>query len=684
MIILSFLSLCWLMLHNKKYNNANQLFLGLAVLSALLFSLPNLFGEPYTVVQPVKTNTGKKISDYEALIKYYRYYKPDSAIYYAKKALALAESNKDSSGIALILNQSGMIDDNLGKFDESRQKYLRAASIYKTIGLKKGEATETIRLGVVELRKGNYDKATAYFLQALNLSELIGYKPGIMEAYLTLAEVYIARKQYDIALVYLKTAEKIDSSLPFSNLSLNIFSNFGVIYREKGDYKKAISYLEKGINLSNEPQYQGLNISLTNNLASVYARAGNKNRSVSLQKEALAKARKIQNYLREYQVLTSLAETYAAKDPSTAISYLQLALTLVREKGARKQEIEVLQHLGDIYKKLNNYKKALSIREQGYALTDSFFYKGMSKQISNLQTEYELGKSKAREQELKYLNNRQSLEGKIITSIMIGVIILLFIMIVYYFRTRELNRLLNKANAGLKESNEIKDKLFSVLGHDLRSPIASVINLLYMLNDEDLAEAEKEELINKLAVNCNASLETLNQLLKWGEMQIKGLRLNQTTFYPYEIIQRNIVLLSANAEGKSISVKNLAEESTTVFADQDHFDFILRNLLSNAIKFTPAGGAVTISSAVNETDNAVTFVVKDTGIGIDKDQIGSIFALNHISTNGTNNEKGTSLGLVMCKEFIEANRGAIEVKSEPNNGSEFIVTLQHSPRDNPF
>ncbi|KAA8481876.1 tetratricopeptide repeat protein [Arcticibacter tournemirensis] len=617
------------------------------------------------------------VSEYEALVKQYRYNKPDSALYYAEKAIALAEREKDSVGLATMLNQLGMIGDNFGKFEESRQNYLRAAAIYRALRSKKGEATETVRLGVVELRKGNYDEAIGYFLKAMELSEQINDRAGIMEANITLGEVYIARKQYDTALRYLKSAEKLDKTLPFSSLSLNLCSNFGIVYREKGDFKLAKAYIQKGINLSNKPQLWGLHITLINNLASVYAKAGFREKSISLQKTALEKSREIQNYIRELQTLTTLADTYGNDNIDYCLFYLKQALALAEEKGAIKQKIDILQRLGDVYKYLKNYKEALKMKEQEHALADSFFYRDMSKQIANLQSEYELNKSKARVQELKYENNRQALERKIILFITAGIAILLLVVAFHYFRTKELNRLLNRANAELKDSNTVKDKLFSILAHDLRQPIASVINFLYIIDDDSLTPDEKHDVINKLIVNSNASLDTLNQLLKWGEMQIKGVVINPVVFCPKEIIERNVNLLSAAADSKSIHIDNTVTDTIRIYCDADHFDFTIRNLLSNAIKFTPNGGRVFIT-AERKSETTVKFSVKDTGVGISNDRLDSIFKINNISTQGTNNEKGTSLGLAMCKEFIEANNGTIEVVSEKNRGSEFILYIKAS------
>jgi signal transduction histidine kinase len=616
------------------------------------------------------------IADFNKIVSHYRYYRPDSATYFASKGIALARRNKDITGEAIMLNQMGMIKDNLGLFEESRQLYLQALAIYTKANNKKGMATETIRLGVVELRKGNYDKAIGYFLGALRISEQINDQFGIMEGNTTVAEGYMGQREYATALHYLKRAEKVDATIPFSNISLNICNDYGVLYRETGKYDKAIAYFEKGIAQSNTPQYQGLNITLTNNLASVYVKLGRRDKSIQLQKQALEKARAIKNYLREFQTLTGLAATYGKQDAAKALFYYQQALQLVKDKGAHKQAIEILGKMSELYHLQGNYKAAFQAKDEEHAIADQYFYKDMSKQIASLQSEYELHKARARVQELNLANRNQQLQRKVMLSIIVGGVLLMIVVGFFYFKSRHFNILLNKTNKDLKEANTVKDKLFSVLAHDLRSPFVSVINLLYLINDDDLEEEEKKLLIDDLAVTSNASLETLNMLLRWGEMQIKGIRLNPVNLQPKELISRTIAMLSTVAGNKSIIINDETSGNEEVLSDRDHFEFVFRNLLSNAIKFTPEGGTITLHSYNDKDLGEVRFSIVDTGVGIDKDKLESIFSINNVSTNGTNDEKGTSLGLVMCKEFIHANNGRIWVESEPRKGSEFSFALK--------
>lgn len=630
----------------------------------------------YGVQKPVKLPPSvPDISAYEKLVIHYRYDKPDSALFFVNLGMKLAKSTKDEEGMARMLNQMGMIDDNSGDAVSSRQRYLEALEIYKRLNNYKGIIKENIRLGVVENRKGSSVTAIPYFLQALKISEQNKDKSGIMESYITLGEVYALRHDYLRAISYYKRAEAIGNTLPFSSLKLNTCLNFGTAYRETGDLSRAIYYFEKGIGQSDYPEMMGLNISLTIGLAQVYAKSGATAKAIALQKGALLKSRKISNSIREFQSLIALAESYGTSNRAMALNYLQQALAVGQTKKANKQILEALSHIAALYEKSGDYKAAYQAKIRQYSIADSFYFKDISLKISNLQAQYELTKSQAKVAQLKFVNNQQLLEQKIMFGIISGGTALMLILGIYFFKIRNLNRLMNKANTDLIQSNNVKDKLFSILGHDLKAPLASILNLLVLINRGWLSDEEKSLMLSKLELQCNATLETLNLILRWGQMQLKGIMINQGDVSPEKKIKRNVLLLKEMAAQKSISIEQDIEPDLRVFCDADHLDFLVRNILSNAIKFTMVGGTIHIAVRAYQ-NNQVICQFKDSGIGIEPSRLESIFSVNNVSTMGTNNEKGTSLGLVICKEFINANEGNIWVESVIGEGSEFFFTLK--------
>jgi signal transduction histidine kinase len=640
------------------------------------FLLPLLFVfNPGIFTQEEELPKKLDVNGYEKLILRYRYANPDSATYYANLGLAYSKKSKDFLGEARMLNQLGMIDDNLGNFEESREKYLRALEIFKNLNNHRGIIKLNIRLGVVENRKGNYAKAITYFFQALKVSEQTNDNVGRVESYVTIGEVYAHQKNHAIALEYYHKADALGYKIPFSNITLNLYNDLGTSYAAIGQFDKAKSYYEKGITLSQTPQMMGLQISMINGLAVVYYGIGNVSKAIELQNEALQKSRKINNFIREVLSLKGLSDSYSHINPKKSMAYLQEALEIAKAKKANKIIMELLNNIAELQSKNNDFQNAYLTKDQQYKIADSFYFKDISEKISNLQSQYELSKSKSDVQALRFQNSQQMLERKALMWVLICSFLVISILGLYFLKTRNLNRLLNKANKDLTELNQVKDKIFSVLGHDLRSPLTSISNVLYLINEGMLNEEELATMMQKLAVTCHASMETLDMLLKWGQMQLKGVKIQRVSMFPLETVSRNIRLLSAAADEKFIRIINLVPESISVEMDADHFDFITRNLLSNAIKFTPKGGEIVISTVIIPEDPQIQFKVSDNGIGIEKSKHKSVFEINNVSTRGTDNEKGTSLGLVICKEFVEANGGEIWVESVPDHGSTFFFTV---------
>ena len=652
----------------ELYKLKNFIFVLLGITFLNYLTLFDVFAQ-----QPPKTlNTSQ---DYINIIKYYRYLKPDSALYYVQKGLKRMEEQGDNLGKAALLNQYGMIEDNATRYRESREKYLEAEAIYRDKGDEIGLAATLVRLGVVEKRKGNYDKALAYFMEALTLSEKNKHKLGMLEGRVVFAETYFNLGEYENALSNLKIAEEIDSQIPLSNLSLNMYINFGYVYTQKGEYDKAVSYIKKGLSKSNKVEYNGLRISLLLQLGTAYFKSGKQEQAIGIFKEALNFTREIKNVLREQFTLVELSQVYTKKHPDSALIYLSEALRIAEKHKMYRQEIIALDKIGDLYKAKGDLGKALLYREKRSELAEKVFYTDMMKQVSSLESAYELEKSKAQLNELTVKNKEQQIVYGIVLSIAVGVFLVLVVIAVYYLRSRRLNKLLTKANIKLEESNEVKDKLFSIIAHDIRSPLVSTVGIMKLIGDKELDEQTQHEMVNKLVAHCDSSLEILDKLLKWGQMQIKGVRLNISEFNPTPNIRRNLASLKEAAEQKNININVDIPSDIMLNADADHFDFIVRNLTANAIKFTDVNGEVALKAEVLENDK-IKFEVRDNGVGISQARIEKLFELSAMGTKGTKAEEGTSLGLVICREFVLANEGELDVKSSVGKGTVFSFTMK--------
>jgi signal transduction histidine kinase len=228
----------------------------------------------------------------------------------------------------------------------------------------------------------------------------------------------------------------------------------------------------------------------------------------------------------------------------------------------------------------------------------------------------------------------------------------------------------------LRELNASKDKFFSIIAHDLRSPFNSIIGFSeILLENAQVRNYDVYEEYTQIILNsARRAMDLLSNLMEWSRSQTGRINFNPESFEMANFIEEIGLLFTEVAKQKSIQIVREINESVPVYADKDMISTILRNLVSNAIKFTYFGGKITISVQDNPEELIVS--ISDSGVGMKKEKIDGLFHIEHnTSTKGTNNEKGTGLGLILCKEFVEKHEGRIWVESELGKGSVFSFTI---------
>jgi len=228
----------------------------------------------------------------------------------------------------------------------------------------------------------------------------------------------------------------------------------------------------------------------------------------------------------------------------------------------------------------------------------------------------------------------------------------------------------------LREANATKDKFFSILAHDLKSPLNVVVGYLDQLltNKDNFDEASKHQYLQNSYEASKRLYQLLEDLLEWSRMQLGKMEWEPANMDVSLVAAEIIDLPTPNADKKQITLRTNIPEQTSVYADERMVTLIIRNLVANAIKFTESGGTITVASQPVGDHEEIT--VADTGIGISQDNIPKLFRADFVySTTGTAKERGTGLGLVLCKEFVEQNGGKIWVESEVGKGSQFRFTL---------
>ncbi|WP_207510856.1 sensor histidine kinase [Longitalea luteola] len=238
--------------------------------------------------------------------------------------------------------------------------------------------------------------------------------------------------------------------------------------------------------------------------------------------------------------------------------------------------------------------------------------------------------------------------------------------------------LLEEQTAKLTELNQLKNKLFSVIAHDLKTPMYALRNLFNHMHLNEMPVKEMKALLPGIVNEMNYTTNLMENLLQWAKSQMENAELQPEVLDIENMISRVLLLLHWQASNKRIHLESQIEEPLYCYADKEMVNLVLRNLLSNAIKFTRENGHVRVGA--RESASSVEIYVQDDGVGISAERQQQLFGDMFYSTKGTNEETGTGLGLKLCKDFLEKNGGRIAVKSQPGKGSTFTVTLPR-PKD---
>jgi signal transduction histidine kinase len=232
-----------------------------------------------------------------------------------------------------------------------------------------------------------------------------------------------------------------------------------------------------------------------------------------------------------------------------------------------------------------------------------------------------------------------------------------------------------KQKHNLEDLNDLKDRLLMIISHDFRSPLQSLKGLILLINDSDRITPEEFRMMVKgLKHKVDKTYDFLEGLLLWSKSQMKGFKVKQQPLMPHSLVEDSMALLQSFAEGKSITILNKTDLQHQAYGDEDMVRLIIRNLMANAIKFTDHGGTIQIVSY--DENNKINIAVTDNGVGMEQAELDQLFnSTNPFHKNGTKLEKGTGLGLMLCKDFVEKNNGKLSVSSIPGQGTTISFSI---------
>ena len=563
-------------------------------------------------------------------------------------ALESSILSKDSSMIASAYNNVAHDYHDLGEYDESYYYFTQGYKFAQAAKDSFVMAVTIHNVGRVFKELGQFNRALDHLQISQRMSKQIKDREGEPYSLDEIGDVLLRQGNYDSALTTLFAALKEGRKLQLTGLLPKTMSSIAKTYMQKGDYETSLKYYDTTYTLysSNKDNY---------GLAEIESGRG-------------------EVYQKQHRY-------------DDALESVNKSLAQAKKLNARILEIQCFNQLSSLWEMKGDYKKSLAYYKRFKQLEDTLFSQDMQAKLLRDQIRFE---TESKDSQIAALNQQQeSTEGALkrkefVQNILVVVMALSGILLFSVYRSgqrrRQINTLLvrhqketEKRSEELERLNQVKDKFFSIISHDLRSPINALSGLLDLLDKGAVSSSELPKHIKELKTRFNHTRALLNNLLDWTLLQMDKLNLQKGKIDLKKLVDENIQLL-ADTPGKEISLINEVAPNTIGYADSNTINLVIRNLITNAIKFTNDKGEVKVNAVAQGNEWVVS--VKDNGVGMATEVLRILFdKTSPYTTRGTANEKGTGLGLILCKEFVEKNGGRIWVESAEDYGSTFYFTL---------
>jgi len=560
-------------------------------------------------------------------------------------SLALRQQSDDSLGIANNLINIGTINYQLGNYSEANNYFYQAMVLAGQIGNDKIKAFSLNNLSYIHNKLKNYDVSHDYLRQALAIHQKSGNKKSEFNVIMSIGNTYFdqgnkpeAKKYYEQALDFHKSYGSDEKGL------MSIYNNLGLVAKSEGDTIKAMHYFNQSLELSRaNDDKQGISIALSN--LGQLTEKGNEASSLS-------------------QLLESLKEA--------------------KSLGYRKIVMSNYGSLRDFYSNKGDYKSAFEYAMKYQLLNDSIYDEESADKIIELQTKYETAEKEKQLVIAKKEKLEKDLElnkANVTKYGMFGIsaILLLLLGSLYsrYLIKRRSQMQLAAINEELNELNNTKDKLFSIVSHDLKNSMSGFSGIVNTLNSsyEKFSADQVKYYVGEVSASANSMKGLLRNLLDWARSQQNLIKVCPSQFSIASLVSECTLLVDQQLRRKNIELDVAVDDDLMLVSDRNIVTTIVRNLLVNAVKYSNDGGRIFITSSL--VNQEIEISVADNGVGMDQQDVDFIMNTGTFmkSKPGVQGEKGAGLGLMLTKELLEKISGRLMVVSEIGKGSTFSIVL---------
>ncbi|OKS85207.1 hypothetical protein RG47T_0651 [Mucilaginibacter polytrichastri] len=679
------------------------------------------------------------VNRYNILAAAYFQSNPDSAFYYGQKGVDLSRKIHFDAGLANGLLQTGRVDYFKGKSAKAQRELTEAVTLFKKLGDKKGIATCYEYFGAMYTLLADYTLAIKYLDLAIDINNQAGNDEWMQtNLYKNMGNVYFSKGELSKSLDYYYKALFIAIKNHYTLLSGNLYNNIGAVLQNMEVYPNALNHFKKALEILNGTDNTQALGTINQNIGEILLAQNNLDSAIIYLNKANYIVKKQNDKDGLSSVYTDLGLCYAAKnDYKNAISYIDTSLQIAKKYKIVYNQAYALIGLANVYNQQKNYKSAYKNALQGRqlsiklgnlsikanaALQLSKALAGLGKEASayqflklyinfkdqlksnesieksttyNFELTFALKERQLKQQQHeKDLIYQQKAHNQRLINLIFVVIILAMLLItgIYYREKRQqqnINVMLEHKNhevlnqktdldeqaKKLHDLNNLKDRLISILAHDLRAPLSTLRGLFGLLQDETITHQEMVAMIPNVLKKLEYTSDFLDTLLFWINSQMESFDTSVKTFSVSELVQNEADSYEAEAGLKGIRYSTKIPQGLTANADPNSIRIVVRNLITNAIKFSDYDDSIQISIQQDEAAQKIIVKVTDTGVGMSADQLNKLFKSKVESKNGTNNESGTGMGLLFCKDLIERCHGEIWVTSKPSVGTEFTFTI---------
>ncbi len=623
----------------------------------------------------------------------------DLALEQFKLALRYSNTPKSPRRKAVVLSNIGLIYTNLFNLDSAKSYLDQTIQYSKEYNIVDMHNKALFDLSNIYLEQDNYIEAVRNLLHVKDELEINTDSLLLMYVYSNFGILYSKVNKFDMSLLFYQKAIELDKMISGVSHIANNYINIGELYfNSEENMDSAANYYRKAIAFALPHNKRNVEMAANINLANVYLYKMQLDSAKAYYENALADSL-IKKFLnREAAVLVNLGLYYLEKqDLVNAQLFLRQGYDIAEELDILRYQKHALEALCRLDSIAGDYKQFASKYKLYHVISDRLQASIVSNEIATLEFNKFIEQEKYSN---KILMKENKLKSKLIWITLIALFILLGLLTILFLNRKKIkglleqlsekhknqqllneelattNEVLHTQQEELKALNNTKDKFFSILGHDLKSPFNGLLGLLDLIDKEweNLSDDKKRSLIQSLFASSKKTYQLLEDLLNWGKAQQGLIKYTPETFLLYYKIKDVTDLFEAQLNNKAqqlvIDVSPELELNTDILL----FSQIVQNLVNNAIKYTHHGGVVTVK--VETSKNELKLCVIDTGIGIPANKISTLFDLDSdFNRPGTENEKSTGMGLILSKEYAELINAKLTISSTEGKGSSFCLTL---------